>query len=336
MSREEPAGHQPQADPGSRARACGPSVRLRHDAWPPAGGCTVSTGGDRRTAGSSMARRERGSVRRTENSGGRSAPRRILGMDLALHTAWHVWFRNLTWYRKTFVMNIVPNFFEPVLYLLGMGIGLGAYLGTRIHGVPYLEYIAPGLVAASAMNGASFHTTYNIFVALHYDKTYHGITATPVSIEDVALGEIFWAVTRSIIYGTAFFTITLVFGLVETPLALLVFPIIVLTGFLFGALGVLFTGIIKIIDLYSFYYTLFLTPLFLFSGIFFPLDALPEWAQSAAWLTPLFHCVEMMRAAYQGSLSAEWGLHLAYVLVVAAVFLVLGIRRFRAAFIALN
>ena len=83
-----------------------------------------------------------------------SASRRILGMDLRLRSACHVWFRNLTWYRKTFLMNILPNFFEPVLYLLGMGIGLGAYLGTRIHGIPYLDYIAPGLVAASSMNGA--------------------------------------------------------------------------------------------------------------------------------------------------------------------------------------
>lgn len=260
----------------------------------------------------------------------------MMGMDLSIVSAWQIWFRNVTWYRKTFAMNILPNFFEPVMYLVGMGIGLGAFLGTRIADMPYLNYIAPGLVAASAMNGATFHTTYNIFVALHYDRTYHGITATPVSIEDVALGEILWGVTRSIIYGLAFMIVTVLFGLTTNPLALLAIPCIVLTGFLFGALGTLFTGIIKVIDLYSFYFTLFMTPLFLFSGIFFPLSGLPVWAQKGAWLTPLFHCVELVRGAYSGDIDGTWFVHLGWVVVVTLALLWLGIRRFRAAFVALN
>ena len=173
-------------------------------------------------------------------------------------------------------------------------------------------------------------------MALHFDRTYHGITATPVSIEDVALGEILWAVTRAGIYGTAFFIITALFGLVTTWQALLSLPAIVLTGVLFGALGVLFTGYIKTIDLYSFYYTLFLTPLFLFSGIFFPLGALPPWARRAAWATPLFHCVELMRGPFSGRITGAWFLHLGWVLAVSAILLVWGIRRFRAAFASLN
>lgn len=260
----------------------------------------------------------------------------MMGMDISIVSAWQVWFRNVTWYRKTFVMNILPNFFEPVLYLVGMGIGLGAFLQTRIADMPYLQYIAPGLVAASAMNGATFHTTYNIFVALHYDRTYHGITATPVSIEDVALGEILWSVTRAIIYGIAFMVVTMGFGLTPSLHVLLAIPCIVLTGFLFGALGTLFTGIIKVIDLYSFYFTLFITPLFLFSGIIFPLSRLPAWAQTAAWFTPLFHCVELMRGVYVGAPDGTWFLHLAWVVAVTFILLWLGIRRFRAAFIALN
>lgn len=265
-----------------------------------------------------------------------AGPRRILGLDLSIRSAWNIWYRNLTWYRKTFVMNILPNFFEPVLYLLGMGIGLGSYLGTRIGDVPYLRYIAPGLVAASAMNGATFHATYNIFVALHFDKTYHGITATPVSIEDVALGELFWGATRSAVYGIAFYVVTIAFGLVGNAASLLCLPVIVLTGFLFGAIGLFFTGTIKVIDLYSFYFTLFLTPLFLFSGIFFPVSALPAWAQTAAWFTPLFHCVELIRGAYAGEVGARWLLHLLWVASASGLFVWIGIRRLRKAFTALN
>jgi lipooligosaccharide transport system permease protein len=266
--------------------------------------------------------------------GGRTP--RLLGLDLSLRSAAQVWYRNLTWYRKTFTMNILPNFFEPVLYLLGMGIGLGSYLGERIHGVSYLTYIAPGLVAASAMNGASFHATYNIFVNLRMDRTYHGITATPVSIEDVALGEILWAVTRAGIYGVAFLLVTAAFGLVHSFSVLLAVPAILLTGLLFASLGVLFTGIIKTIDLYSFYYTLFLTPLFLFSGIFFPLDRLPSWAAQVAWWTPLFHCVELMRGAYGGGFGLGWLGHLAWVVAASLLLLYAGIRSFRAGFLALN
>jgi lipooligosaccharide transport system permease protein len=152
----------------------------------------------------------------------------------------------------------------------------------------------------------------------------------------VALGEIFWGVTRSLIYGTAFMIVTILFGLAGDPRVLLALPAIILTGFLFGAMGTLFTGIIKIIDLYSFYFTLFLTPLFLFSGIFFPLSALPAWAQKAAWITPLYHCVELVRGAYRGSIDGTWLIHLAWVVVVTLILLWLGIRRFRAAFVALN
>ena len=222
---------------------------------------------------------------------------------VSFRAAGHVWMRNFTVYRKTFVMNILPNFFEPVIYLVAMGIGIGAYITRNMEGMRYIEYIAPGLVAASAMNGGTFETTYNVFVKMHFGKTYDAITATPVNLEDAMMGEVLWAITRGIIYGVIFAVVIAGFGLLGGWGALMLLPVIVVTAWLFASIGLLFTSIIKVIDMYSFYYTLWLTPLFLFSGIFFPVSGLPEWAQVAAWFTPLYHCVNLAKACAHNAWS---------------------------------
>jgi len=222
--------------------------------------------------------------------------------------AWHVWQRNLTVYRKTWRMNILPNFFEPVVYLVAMGIGLGALITRRIEGFDYLTYIAPGLLTASAMNGGTFETTYNVFVKMHFARTYEAITATPVNLEDAMLGELLWGTTRGTIYGTAFALVVAALGLAGSPTAFLVLPLIVVTAWLFAAIGLLYTSFIRIIDLYSYYFTIWLTPLFLFSGIFFPVSTLPPWAATVAWFTPLYHCVNAIRAVVLGTWEAgNWG-----------------------------
>lgn len=255
--------------------------------------------------------------------------RRLLP-DIWLRGALHVWRRDLTIYGKTYRMNILPNFFEPLIYLLAMGLGLGAYVGRGMGGLSYLAFITPGLIVASAMNGASFETTYNIFVKMHYGRTYHAITATPVNIEDAMLGEFFWAVTRGMIYGVAFAVVVGLFGLLPGPSGALLVPVMLLTAVLFAALGLCFTSFIRVIDLYSFYYTLFLTPMFLFSGIFFPLDRMPAWVRGVAWAFPLTHCVTLARAAIHGGLSApRVAADVIWVLVAAAGLLWLAIARIR-------
>jgi lipooligosaccharide transport system permease protein len=241
-----------------------------------------------------------------------------------------VWQRNLSVYRKTWKLNILPNFFEPVLYLVAMGVGIGGYITQGIEGQSYLSFIAPGLIISSAMNGATFETTYNVFVKMHFGRTYEAVTAAPVNLEDALLGELLWAITRGAAYGSIFALVVAGFGLVPPARLLVLLPVIVLTAWLFAAVGLLYTSLIKVIDLFSFYYTLWLTPLFLFSGIFFPVSRLPEWARPLAWATPLFHCVGLSRDAVSGAWTGASLVHAGYVLAAASACSVAAIARMRA------
>ncbi|HVO24762.1 MAG TPA: ABC transporter permease [Candidatus Margulisiibacteriota bacterium] len=232
-----------------------------------------------------------------------------------------VWRRNAAMYRRTWMWNILPNFFEPVLYLLSLGIGVGAYI-SQMGGMSYAAFLAPGLVCVAAMNGASFEVTYNIFVRLTFERAYDAMLTTPIEPDDVLAGEILWALTRACIYGGCFFIVVCLFGLAPLPRALLAAPIIPLAGLLFAAIGIAFSVRIPNIDLFSFYFTLFLTPLFLFSDIFFPLKE----RLSGAWLwvaevLPLLHPVRMARMAFRGEASPIVLWDLVYVLGVSALLL---------------
>jgi lipooligosaccharide transport system permease protein len=257
----------------------------------------------------------------------------MLGADLRLAGA--VWMRNFTCYRHTWYMNVLPNFFEPLLYLLGMGLGVGSYMQAGIEGKQYLAFIGPGLMAAAAMNGASFEVTYNMFVKMNFARLYDAYLATPVAVEDIVLGEILWATTRGLAYGLAFLTVLCgltVAGwpIITSPAAAAVPLALALTGALFAAIGQVFTALARQIDLYSYYFTLFLTPLFLFSGIFFPVSRFPH-GEAIAWWTPLFHAVRLARGLAQGPLGAQHAVDAAWMAaaIVAAGLVVPRILRGR-------
>ncbi len=242
-------------------------------------------------------------------------------MSVSVPHALAVWRRNATMYCRTWKLNILPNFFEPVLYLVSIGIGVGAYI-TEMGGTSYIAFLAPGLVCVSAMNGASFEVTYNIYVRLTYEKAYDAMLTTPVEPDDILCGEVLWAVTRASIYGGCFFLVLAIAGLAPMPSALLVLPLIPLAGVLFAAIGLVFSLRIPTIDLFSFYFTLFLTPLFLFSGVFFPLEErLSEGWQWVAEILPLLHPVRLARAAFHGSASPIVLWDLAYLLGVSFLLL---------------
>jgi lipooligosaccharide transport system permease protein len=254
-------------------------------------------------------------------------------MGFSPRAAFRVWQRNLTVYKRTYKMNILPNFFEPVIYLVAMGIGLGAFINRSIEGFTYLQYIAPGLIAASAMNGGTYDSTYNVFVKMYFGRTYEAITATPVNMEDAMIGEILWAITRGTIYGVIFSLVVAVMGLVQNlPDVVFLPPVIAITAWLFAGMGLLYTSMVKIIDMYSFYFTIFLTPLFLFSGIFFPVSSLPEWAQVAAWFTPLYHCVNIFKGVVLGTWSAGHWIDVVWVVVAALLTTSLAVYRIRRKF----
>jgi lipooligosaccharide transport system permease protein len=217
--------------------------------------------------------------------------------DVSLPSAFRLWRRNALSYSHTWKMNILPNFFEPFFYLLAIGFGLGQFV-DRVGGVEYAEFIAPGLVATSAMYGATFDVTYNVFVKLHFDKLYDAVVATPLTPEDVVLGEAMWAMTRSFLYGVPFVVVTVAFGLADSWWVLAAPLAVLIIGFCMTMIGLTFTAFIPTIDLYSFYFTLFITPMFLFSGIFFPIETLPGWAQPLAWFSPLFHAASLTRELF--------------------------------------
>jgi lipooligosaccharide transport system permease protein len=242
-------------------------------------------------------------------------------VSISLPYALAVWRRNAAMYKKTWKWNILPNFFEPVFYLFSIGIGVGAYI-SEMGGTSYLAFIAPGLVCVAAMNGASFEVTYNIYVRLVFEKTYDAMLTTPIEPDDVLVGEILWAVTRSCVYGGCFFVVLMLFGLTPLPSSLSVIFVIPMTGLLFAAIGMVFSLRIPNIDMFSFYFTLFLTPLFLFSDVFFPLKE----RLAGAWLwvaeaLPLLHPVRLARASFHGEFSAIVFWDLAYTLGMSLLLL---------------
>jgi lipooligosaccharide transport system permease protein len=244
----------------------------------------------------------------------------LLGIDWQMAAA--VWSRNAIVYRRTWLMNVFPNFFEPLLYLVGMGFGLGAYVGQDLGGRPYAAWIAPGLMAAAAMNGATFETTYNVFVKMTFGRLYDAFLGTPAQIEDIVAGELLWATTRGLLYGGVFMVAVAVahvagLRIIESPWAILLPVAFTLIGALFAAIGALFTSVVRSIDAYNWYFTLFLTPLFLFSGIFYPVDRFAG-AEAVAWCTPLFHAVRVCRGLTTGDVGAEVLVSTAWMLVVTA------------------
>ena len=251
-------------------------------------------------------------------------------MSLSVPHAAAVWRRDAVMYRRTWMLNLLPNFFEPVLYLLAIGLGVGAYV-SQMGGLSYSAFLAPGLVCVAAMNGASFEVTYNIFVRMNFEHAYDAMLTTPVEPDDVLVGEVWWAMTRASIYGGSFFIVIVLFGLAPLPSALWVIPLIPLAGLLFAMIGVAFTLHIPNIDLFSFYFTLFLTPLFLFSDVFFPLKE----RLSGGWLwvaevLPLLHPVRIARLAFRAQASWVIAWDLAYMLLLSALLFLwarAGVRR---------
>ena len=233
-------------------------------------------------------------------------------------------------YARTWKWNLLPNFFEPVFYLLAVGIGVGAYI-NQMGGMSYVEFLAPGLVCVAAMNGASYEVTYNVYVRLVLEKTYDAMLTTPVEPDDVLIGEVLWAVTRASIYGGCFFLIVSAFGLASFPTSLAALAVIPLAGLLFAFMGIAFSLHVETIDFFSFYFTLFLTPLFLFSDVFFPLDErLSSAMQYLAELLPLLHPVRLARAAFHWNgavTTVVWDV--AYILLVSAGLLLIARRAIR-------
>ncbi len=212
---------------------------------------------------------------------------------------WRVWRRNFDAFLKYFYVNLIGNLGDPLLYLVGMGFGLGSYMGS-LRGVPYVQFLAPGIIVSSAMFAASYECTYMTFLKMVHLKTYDAVIATPVNIEDVVLGDIAWGASKALFSGAVIFAVVAAFGLARSWWSLLVLPLAFAVGFLFAGLGMLVTTKSPNFDFFSYYFELGITPIFFFSGVFFPLDRFPAWLRGAANFSPLLHAVELARAALAG------------------------------------
>lgn len=212
---------------------------------------------------------------------------------------WQVLRRHLIVFSRNWKTNLSFNFFEPLLYIAALGLGLGAYV-QPMEGLPYLNYLAPGLVASSAMFATSYECTYGTFVRMEYQKTFHAMVATPVSMDDIIVAEILFGTFKSILYGSVILAVILALGLVASPWALLVPPVLAVAGFLFAVLSMIWTGLVPNIENFNYFFSLIMTPLFLFSGVFFPLSGLPQIMQKLAWASPLYHVVNLVRGLVLG------------------------------------
>jgi lipooligosaccharide transport system permease protein len=241
----------------------------------------------------------------------------------------HVVERSVYLYRRSWLV-LVSGFFEPLFYLLSVGFGIGSMVGAVPgpdgHPVPYQAFVAPALLASSAMNGAVVEVTFNVYSKLRWEKVYDAILATPLGVGDIALGEIVWALIRGGLYSLGFVAVMLVLGLVRSPLFLLAVPAAALVGFAFAAVGMAGTTFIrswKDFDLIN----LVTLPLFLFSATFYPIETYPEALRIVVQLTPLYHGVALIRSFALGVVDPAILVHVGYLLAMGLVGMVIASRR---------
>ena len=233
--------------------------------------------------------------------------------------AFKVWYRDLVVWTKYWWTSLLGALGEPILYFLAMGYGLGTFV-RDIDGIPYIKFLAPALIASSVMHSASFETTYSTYTRMEVQKTFNSIAVTPINVREVVAGEILWGATKSLLPGFVMFLTVVFLGYVDSWMALAYVPVLLITALLFSSLGMLMTSFAKDYDFFTYYFTLFLEPMFLFSGTFFPLYSLPPLVQKVAWLLPLAHPVTVGRCLFTGAASVQMVfLHSSFLLVMALV-----------------
>jgi len=243
-----------------------------------------------------------------------------------------VWQRNVTAYRQSWQISFIPPLLEPLFYILAFGLGLSGLVGAiRYQGeeISYVRFIAPALVAITIMNSAFFENTYTSFVRMYYYKTFDAMMATPLTVEEIITGEIVWGATKAVIATAIMMAVISCFGLIRYPEGLLLLPLAFLGGLAFGAAGMVCTALVSNIELFNLPVFLFITPMFLFGGTFFPIENLPVWTQQAAMLMPLTHLVNLSRAFSCGRIDAAVFAGAGYLAAFTAIVFPIAIRRMR-------
>ena len=235
----------------------------------------------------------------------------------------HVFEERLLGYRRTYRATLFTSFASPALFLVAMGIGLGGFVnqGAGIEGVPYVAFLAPGLLAGAAMQTAAFESTFPILASIRWIKTYHAMLASPIGVTDVVIGQFAWIALRLLIVTTIFVATAALLGAVHGPTILLGLPAAVLTGMAFATPIAAFSASLQNVEGFNVLFRFVINPLFLFSGAFFPVAQLPEILRVVAYATPIYHGVQLTRGLVLQTIApADAVLHVA----VLAAFVVAG------------
>jgi lipooligosaccharide transport system permease protein len=241
-----------------------------------------------------------------------------------------IWRRHLLVWKKVAATSIIGHIADPMIYLLGLGYGLGSLL-PEMGGTSYLVFLAAGTVCYSTMNSASFEALYSGFARMHDQRTWEAIMNTPVTLDDIVLAEILWAASKAMLSGVAVLAVIYLLGLSHSMVTLWLIPLSLLVGLCFAALGLIMTALAPAYDFFMYYFTLVVTPMMLLSGVFFPATQLPPFWQTISAILPLTHAVEIARPLMTGAFPPDALLHilalLGYMLAGLYVSLVLFRRR---------
>ena len=241
-----------------------------------------------------------------------------------------VWRRNLLVWRKLALASVLGNIADPLLYMLALGYGIGAIVGD-MGGMPYIAFIGTGMVCQSAMFTASFEGMYSAFSRMHVQRTWEAIINAPIGLDDVVLAEWIWCATKALMSTIAILLVLMALGFGHTWLVVFVLPLGFLIGLAMGAFGLMMNALAPGYDFFTYFFTLFLTPMLLLSGVYFPVDQLPAWLQAVSNALPLKHAIDLARPLMLGRVPDDIALHVAVLLLYAfaAYYVALALTRRR-------
>ena len=240
-----------------------------------------------------------------------------------------VWFRHMRVYTQNLISNGFPPFLEPLIFLAGVGMGLGHYINGEMGGVSYIEYLGTGLLVTAAMFTSAFECSYGTFIRLEFDKVYDGMLAAPMTVNNLIVGEMLWAGTKGFFFTSAVLCILSIFHIVALPNALLAPFVGFFTGLMFASLSLFITSFVKSINHFNFYFTGFISPMFFFSGVVFPLENLPAKIRPVAELVPLTHSVRIVRSICTNDYKSILFFDMTYIVAFIVVFGYFAIKRLK-------
>jgi lipooligosaccharide transport system permease protein len=240
-----------------------------------------------------------------------------------------VWYRHMRVYTRNLVSNGLPPFLEPLLFLLGVGLGLGTYIKQQMDGMPYINFLGTGLLMTAAMFTSAYECTFGTFIRLEFEKVYDGMLAAPITVNNLIVGEIIWAGTKGLFFSFAVMVILTLFRIVHLPQCLLAPLVGFLTGVMFATLSLWVTSFVKTINHFNFFLTGIISPMFFFSGVVFPVSNLPTSVRFIAEIVPLTHAVRLARAVCTSRYQLGLLLDLAYIAAFIGIMGLLAIRRLR-------